>query len=269
MILARLAVSGSGTESIAPRAGAFENNGTIPSVPGGILAIIQYWEGSLGRVCSMRVRRWAAVRLSHGDQGEFGSLAAEDAIPSAIRRRMGRLERLAVRCTMGVLGDDTTDEIVFCSRYGNVETLSALLRGIAENQITSPMAFSGSVHNAAPGLVGQIRKERLSHTAIAAGPHTLTAGLVECYARLASDGCRNVVLALADLPLPDHFRAFEEELVPGLALAMQLELAPGEPKELAVEVHPGRTGALALLDSLQAGLLNLTLEGAPWPGLMH
>ncbi|HKD22045.1 MAG TPA: beta-ketoacyl synthase chain length factor [Rhizomicrobium sp.] len=217
----------------------------------------------------MKVRRWAAVRLSQGEQGEFGSVAAEDAIPSGIRRRMGRLERLAVRCTMGVLGDGTTDEIVFCSRYGNVETLSALLRGIAENQITSPMAFSGSVHNAAPGLVGQIRKERLSHTAIAAGPHTLTAGLVECYARLTSDGCSNVVLAMADLPLPDHFRAFEDEVLPGLALALQLELAPGGSTEPVVEIHSGRAGALALLDSLQAGLFNLTLEGAPWPGLMH
>src|SRR3984957_23631 len=96
-----------------------------------------------------------------------GGAADETAIPAGLRRRMGKLERLAVRCALGVLGTESTDELIFCSRYGNLETLLSLLRGIACDQLVSPMAFSGSVHNATPGYIGQIRGERIRHTALA------------------------------------------------------------------------------------------------------
>ena len=227
-----------------------------------VLGIVSGGE-ELGRVSGVRVRQWAAVCVSAADgtQEDFGQTMREDAIPSAIRRRIGRLERLAVRCTMGVLQDETTDELIFCSRYGNVEALSALLRGIAENQLTSPMMFSGSVHNAAPGLVGQIRKERLSHTAIAAGRHTLAAALVESSAHFETNDCASVTVTLADLPLPDHFHAFEDEVLPGLALAMRLEPASESDMRSAIMIEPGRRGALSLLESLKEGPVSLAVGG--------
>jgi len=221
----------------------------------------------LGLVSGVRIRQWAAVRVSatDGAQEEFGQTKGEEAIPSALRRRMGRLERLAVRCTLSVLAEASTDELIFCSRYGNVESLSTLLRGIAEGQLTSPMGFSGSVHNAAPGLVGQIRQERLSHTAVAAGRHTLAAALVEAYARLLSEECESVTVTLADVPLPDHFHEFEDELLPGLALAMRLEL--GCEDDDAVELSPGRAGALALLEQLKNGSNGISVRGTSWQAL--
>jgi hypothetical protein len=228
-----------------------------------LLVFVLVWGGDiLGRVSGVSVRQWAAVRVSAADgaQEDFGQTLPEDAIPPAIRRRMGRLERLAVRCTMGVLQDETTDELIFCSRYGNVEALSVLLRGIAENQLTSPMMFSGSVHNAAPGLVGQIRKERLSHTAIAAGRHTLAAALIESCAHLETEGCASVTVTLTDLPLPDHFQAFEDEVLPGLALAMRLE--PASDADPMIGIEPGRGGALALLERLKEGPVSLATRGA-------
>jgi hypothetical protein len=179
---------------------------------------------------------------------------------------MGRLERLAVRCTLGVLGNEPTAELIFCSRYGNIETLGSLLRSIAEAQPMSPMAFSGSVHNAAPGLVGQIRKECLSHTALAAGTHTFAAGLIESYARLVADKCQNVTLTFADLVLPDLYREFEEEREPGLAMAMRLEL-PDEGSDQdtsVVAVRPGRQGAFEVMEKLKNGAGQLTLGEVPW-----
>ncbi len=178
---------------------------------------------------------------------------------------MGRLERLAVRCTLSVLGDQPTAELIFCSRYGNLETLTSLLRSVADSQPMSPMAFSGSVHNAAPGLVGQIRKECLSHTALAAGPTTLAAGLIESYARLIANECRDVTLTFADLALPDPYREFEQECEPGLAMAMRLELADesGDTSE-PVAVRPGRRGALEVMQELNAGAGRLTFGGLPW-----
>jgi len=177
---------------------------------------------------------------------------------------MGQLERLVVRCTLGVLTGEPTAELIFCSRYGNVETLSSLLRSIAEKQLMSPMAFSGSVHNAAPGLVGQIRKERLSHTALAAGARTFAAGLIEGYARLVSDGCHDVTLTFADLLLPELYRDFEEETVPGLAMAIRLELAGENDDASPITVQPGRRGVLEVLEHLNNGPVYLSLEEPLW-----
>jgi Beta-ketoacyl synthase, N-terminal domain len=191
----------------------------------------------------------------------------------ALRRRMGRLERFAVRCALGVLdgapADEPTGELIFCSRSGNVETLSALHRSIANAQLMSPMAFSGSVHNAAPGLVGQIRNERLSHTAIAAGSHTFAAGLVEAYTRLQLDECRDVTVIFADLFLPDVYAAFETETDAGVAVAMRVERADTLEGLPAATVEPGRKGVFAMLEKLREGASRISLEGLPWAMHAH
>jgi Beta-ketoacyl synthase, N-terminal domain len=218
-------------------------------------------------LCNLRVGRWAAIVVDADSVAgrTFGAAAPEDAIPAAIRRRMGRLERLAVRCTLGVLDKSgTTDELVFCSRHGNVETLASLLRSIAAREPLSPMAFSGSVHNAAPGLVGQICKERLGHTALAAGSETFGAGLIEVYARLATEECRDVTLTFADLRLPEPFLAFEDEDKPGVAIALRLTL--GSDDSEAMLVAPGRTGVLELLDRLNAGDTQIAIGRLERPG---
>jgi hypothetical protein len=207
----------------------------------------------MGRFCELRVVNWAAILVSDidGSQQSFGHAAAEDAIPPAVRRRMGKLERLAARCAFGVLDDKPTGELVFCSRYGNVETLASLLRDIANGQLTSPMAFSCSVHNATPSFVGQIRKERIGHTALAAGPNTFAAGLIESYARLVADDCQDVTLVFADAALPEPYDEFEEEKgAPGLAMAVRLEHTEDATESL-LAVCPGRRGALAVLDGLR------------------
>lgn len=218
----------------------------------------------MGQFRNLRVGQWAAIRVAvgSGDQESLGQAAGEDAIPAGIRRRMGHLERLAVRCTLGVLEGEPTAELIFCSRYGNVEMLSTLLRSIAEHQLMSPMGFSGSVHNAAPGLVGQIRKERLSHTALAAGARTFAAGLIETYARLICDGCADVTLVFADVALPEQYSNFEDEILPGLALAVRLELAEDDDDAPTVAVRAGRQGVIEMLERLQHGPLSLSLEGA-------
>ena len=193
----------------------------------------------------------------------------------ALRRRMGRLERFAVRCALAVLDEEPGDareptgELIFCSRCGNVETLSALHRGIASAQLMSPMAFSGSVHNAAPGLVGQIRNERLSHTAIAAGSHTFAAGLVEAYTRLLLDECRDVTVIFADLQLPDVYGAFEPEADAGVAAAIRVERADDIDSLPVASIGPGRKGVFAMLDKLREGASRISLEGLPWAMQAH
>jgi hypothetical protein len=207
--------------------------------------------------------------MPKGDNGgeTLGAVAGEDAIPAALRRRMGRLERLAARCTIGALQDEVpTDDIVFGSRYGNLETLLSLLKSLSLREPMSPMGFSGSVHNATPGLVGQIRKERLSHTAIAAGPDTFAAALVECGARLSSGDCSNVTLTFADLPMPDPYQGFGETGDDmGVAVALRLENAAATAND-AMAVRPGRQGVLDVVAGLKDGKRQFAFDEIRWGG---
>ncbi len=150
----------------------------------------------------------------------LGGCVEEAAIPANLRRRMGPLERLMAQCALGVLRDLPAAEIILCSRYGNVELLVSLLRSISKREPLSPMAFSLAVHNAAAGLLGQMRGDRTAHTALAAGRDTLLAGLIDGYARLATDCERPVALVFGDWPLPEIYRRYMDLECGGTAMAM-------------------------------------------------
>src|SRR5438105_5017559 len=114
---------------------------------------------SMSNFPRLKVVRWGGlIAATHQTIPEVrGHVVDEAMISSNLRRRMGRLERLAARCALGVLKSDhrqgeQTGELIFCSRFGNVETLETLLCSLYLREPVSPMAFSGSVHNAAPGL---------------------------------------------------------------------------------------------------------------------
>lgn len=207
---------------------------------------------------------WAAI-LSPGPEDvteSWGSALDDTAIPASLRRRMGRLERHAIRCALGVLPEQADTEIVYCSRYGNLETLTNLLRSLANRELLSPMSFSGSVHNAAPGLVGQITKRRLSHTAIAAGPSSVLAGLIESYARLVVDAHSQAILVYGDLVFPAILAEFDGEDVPGIAMAVRLSLSDFDVDGSADShaVGPGRKGALELVNALRRGARSIAIE---------
>jgi hypothetical protein len=213
----------------------------------------------MGGFRDLDIVKWAGlvVRENASAPMTFGGIVDESAIPAGTRRRMGKLERIAVRCALGVLDDEPPGELIFCSRYGNLETLESLLTSLAGNELLSPMAFSGSVHNAAPGFVGQIRKERLSHTAISAGASTLSAGLVEALARLTTRESDNVVLIYVETKPPEIYRELDGEIVGDIGIALRLMLS-AECGEGTV-VGDGWNGALALLDAMQVGERHLTL----------
>jgi hypothetical protein len=217
----------------------------------------------MGGFRDLHIVKWAGlfVRENASAPTTFGGTVDESAIPAGIRRRMGKLERIAVRCALGVLDDEPAGELIFCSRYGNLETLESLLTSLAGNELLSPMAFSGSVHNAAPGFVGQIRKQRLSHTAVSAGASTLPAGLTEALARLTTRENANVVLIYAETRPPEIYGELDGETEGDIAIALRLELSTDTGRGTAVS--QGWKGVLALLDGLQTGQAHLTVEHSP------
>jgi hypothetical protein len=215
----------------------------------------------MGNFFALGVRQWAAVLVGADDEQCYGDAAGEEIIPAGYRRRMGRLERLAVRCMLGVLASGSTSSLIFCSRFGNIDTLSALLRSIAAGEPMSPMAFSGSVHNAAPGLVGQIRKEKIAHTALAGGGRTLEAGLVEAYASLICEGFSDVVVCYTDLPLSGVYSGLDQDAVWGLGLALRLSLAG---QGGGAQLMPGISGGRGLVEDLILGKDRLHFGGDMW-----
>jgi len=167
------------------------------------------------------IEHWAAAVIYEASKVLhcLGDCAEEAAIPAGRRRRMGPMERLMARCALGVLREEPAAEIILCSRYGNVEALESLLRSISAREPLSPMTFSLSVHNAAAGLVEQIRGDHTGHTALAAGRDTLTAGLIEAYACLATAPGRPIALVFGDWPLPEIYTRFKELECGGTAMA--------------------------------------------------
>ncbi len=171
----------------------------------------------------------------------LGGCIEEVQIPAKLRRRMGPMERIMAQCALGVLCDLPAAEIVLCSRYGNVDVLASLLRSISKHEPLSPMAFSLAVHNAVAGLMGQIRGDRAAHTALAAGRETLFAGLLEAYARLATDCERPIALVFGDWPLPEIYRRFTDLECGGTAMAcLMRRRMPGS--DTATTLHPLRNG---------------------------
>ena len=150
-------------------------------------------------------------------------------------------------------------DLVFCSRYGNQTSGTTMLQALARSDLLSPTAFSLSVHNAAPGLVGQVAGARASHTAIAAGQASFAAGAVEAYLRLATAEAESVVLLYADLPLPKFYAELDHETAGGLFLALRLELGSAAG---GIKIGAGRAGALCVLDALLAGAVALSVRPA-------
>ena len=217
----------------------------------------------MGRVNDLQVVRWAGISADRAAGVSSAVGAAEDAaIPVGIRRRMGRLERFAVRCALGVLDGEPTDELIFCSRSGNLETLLSLLRGIAGNELLSPMAFSGSVHNAVPGHIGQILGERIRHTALAAGARTLAAGFIEAYTRLVCDDASNVTLVYADQAMPELFGEMAKGLGRDLAFAVRLSAADEADASNGriASIADGWPGVEAFFEALEQGASRIGIE---------
>ncbi|MDR3500938.1 MAG: beta-ketoacyl synthase chain length factor [Parvibaculum sp.] len=181
------------------------------------------FDGSVRRIASAYVASWAAISVDAAAPSghRFGECAEESIIPAALRRRLGVFGRMAVTCGLSV-GAVETSNLVFCSRYGDVDLAYRLLSDLVSGNVISPAGFSLSVHNAVPGVMDLARKSRVGHTAVAAGSQSLSAGLTEAMSKLAENPHEKVSLVFAESPLPEVYAEKSESLDRGLALAFTL-----------------------------------------------
>ncbi|GGP21762.1 beta-ketoacyl synthase chain length factor [Silvimonas iriomotensis] len=182
-------------------------------------------------------------------------------MPPMLRRRAQRLGRMALEVLYQSEADSAAN-IVFASRFGEIQQSTALLRELARSHAVSPQAFSMSVHNAVAGLYTIARKEPARVMALAAGTQTAQAGLFEA-AMQVTDGAPRVRLVFCDEPLPALYSPFAEPETP--AFAIMLTLVPGDDYALSWQLEEAASDANAL-DVLrfvltEAPQLSLTKSG--------
>ncbi len=119
-----------------------------------------------------------------------------------VRRRLSFLDRIALHVAAACAPEGEPVHLVFASRHGELARSAELLAQIAKRELPSPMSFSLSVLNAAPGLYGIARKDRSASSAVSAGEATFALALVEAAAQAWDEPEATVVLAFADEPPP-------------------------------------------------------------------
>lgn len=131
------------------------------------------------------------------------------AMAPMLRRRAGQLGKMALEVAYDCLGEQRDIPLVFCSRHGEVARAVELLSALVRGEPLSPTAFGMAVHNASAGLFSIARADTANQLAVAAGAASLEAAVLEACSLLA-DGASQVLLVLAECPLPGPFEAFED-----------------------------------------------------------
>ena len=198
---------------------------------------------------SFQVLDWAA----HADGRlrqftEAGAKAMQPAMPMMLRRRLTPLGQAAIAAAYGA-GAKAGVHYVFASRHGEFQRSLRVLEALAAEQPLSPADFSLCVHNALAGLLSIATSALAGHTAIAAGPDSLAAGLLEAAGLLAADPMTPVLLAYFDDDLPAPYDIFQPEPATGpLALAVLL----GSPSAEAAAIRFVATPCLSASSSATA-----------------
>ena len=139
-----------------------------------------------------------------------GPAAAElPQVPPMVRRRLSPLGRSALQAAFEVHTPAPEVPVVFGSRYGDATRSLDLLAELVRGEPLSPTSFGLSVHNAIGAMYAIIRGDRANHVAVAAGPATPAASLVEA-AGLLADGAPEVLVVHCEAPLPNPYAVFED-----------------------------------------------------------
>ena len=202
--------------------------------------------------------RWARSEATIDSEGEPPVVA----MPAMLRRRAGRLGRMALEAAYAATGDQEMMPTVFCSRHGEVRRTCEMLMALARNEALSPTAFSLSVHNAIGGLFSIASGSNVPFTAIAAGKASVASGVIEACGLLA-DGEPEVLLVVYDEPLPAIYQPYRDE--PEFAFAWSWRMVPafGEAFSLSWDVRGDEAPPHPPAAPLALEVLRFFLSGTP------
>lgn len=147
-------------------------------------------------------------------------------VPPMERRRLTGVERAALAVAHQALeqfqqannSDNHPLPVVFASRWGEIGTTVKLMQQMHADGEMSPAGFSNSVHNAAPGHLSLLTKNKAPYTAIAAGPDSYEMGLIE-----ASTYPGKVLFVYAEEDTPEFYKPDFTDVQVAHAVAMVID----------------------------------------------
>ena len=220
-------------------------------------SIVRHAEWAPGLETPQQWHAWAQSALPVAPIAAAGEPGVRAMAPM-LRRRAGQLGKMALEVAYACLGEQRDVPLVFCSRHGEVARAVELLSALAHGEPLSPTAFGMAVHNASAGLFSIARADTANQLALAAGAASVEAAVIEACGLLA-DGAAQVLLVLAECPLPVPFEAIEDchEQPHAFAWLLQAEDSPGTAFSLTwrargsgdalAEVAGAMPGSLAVL----------------------
>ena len=96
-------------------------------------------------------------------------------IPSISRRRLSNLDKITV-ASLNFCFTNEIQNIIFASKKGEIERLLKIIEQYKTENETSPMLFTGSVHNFAVSSFLINKQISIPYTAIDSGDETLSSG---------------------------------------------------------------------------------------------
>jgi hypothetical protein len=170
--------------------------------------------------------KWAGWAAENTPLPVSDAPVAAEAVPPMLRRRLDRMGRAAMQALFAI--DAGAEEpLVFASRFGEMARSDALMRQIEQGEVPSPTNFALSVHNALAGQAAIMLKNRVSHSAIAAGEDTLAMGLLETALIAAERPDRRAVLVFYDGVPPSAYDPSEDESAQ-FAVALRVAVSDGD-----------------------------------------
>jgi hypothetical protein len=120
------------------------------------------------------------IRLAKPTVIDHDAPLALDFIPPLQKRRLSPLQQRTFAMANAIVGDRAHDyRFIFASKDGEDSLTRKLVDAFNQEGDVSPMRFSTSVYNAAPGLYSILTKNEASYSAIAAAEETIDCSLLE------------------------------------------------------------------------------------------
>lgn len=100
-------------------------------------------------------------------------------IPMLTRRKLSPVGKIAISTMLEVYDNDSNTNLVYASRYGELERVVKLIKQEHDENEISPAGFSFSVHNSSIGLFSLIKNIHSKYNSVAAGENSFSAGLLD------------------------------------------------------------------------------------------
>ncbi len=161
------------------------------------------------------------------------------------RRRAPDSVLLALQVAQDAVADSGHDphdlSSIFTSAYGDLPIVDALCRTLADDpRLLSPTRFHHSVHNAASGYWAIASGSHAASTAVAAGPHSFAAGLLEAVATVVTDDTAVLLVGFDTEARGPLASVNTSRGLLGVALVLAPERGPTSRWRMAVDCHSDR-----------------------------